>query len=182
MGRFHRLAIVLELPLDRRAIRGEWRSEDGCSHAGLHGGVSGLSYSQRTEWLFNGLLALDAKYRFGASWFVLLDAGAESMDLMDWENFRFGFSACLGKQINARNSVKLASGIDYFNLRSREEIDAYGLRFRDGTTRLAADLSHTFYPTPQHALGPELGFGFRDGNLSEGYYLTLGFHYGFRFR
>lgn len=148
----------------------------------LHGGVTGFAYSQREGWLFTGAVSLDGKYRFGAAWFADAEADAQSLDLASLEDRLYGFSAGLGNQVSARNSLKLAARYDYFDLTAHTAFEDHALSFRKGDTRWEASLNHSFYPTPRHALGPRAGIAFRDGASRKGYYLTLGLHYDFRFR
>lgn len=147
----------------------------------LHGGISGFAYSQREGFLFPGLAVLSGKYRFNESWFADCTGEIQLRDARSAANSTYGFSMGLGDQVGAKNSLNLGYAIEYFRSEPGLTYSDHHLEFRDGNAQTKLSLSHSYYPSPHHVLGPELIFSFKDSDFRNENYVALGLHYDYRF-
>lgn len=150
-------------------------------HLSVHGGVSGLSYSQRDGWQATGLAQLTGKFLIDRSWFIQSVAGRQSYDLSDIAYGIDFFTADLGWQVSAGNSLHFAYGLSHYDIPDASVGNVGGIEYHDGDIQTRMALRHSFYAGPKHVFGPEAHVSYRNSGFIDGHALGIVVHYRFLF-
>lgn len=147
--------------------------EAGRLHMAAHGGLNALGYGSRDGWFLGAALGLRGKYLLDDRLFLRADLLAEFADLAAPGKFRGSLVSGLGCQVSPMHSVLVSHTLTVHNADQGRYFLRHGLRHFDGDLGNEIRLGHKAYLTPSHIVGPEIGYGFRNGAIgSEGYFLV----------
>ena len=147
----------------------------------LHGGVSGISYSQRSGWQTTAALSLDMKMVWNRFLFTDMGLGALVPDVATVENSMYHWAVGMGGQISERNSLKLEYGYTLFLLEPFTAYRDHEILFGHRDDRSNWSLRHSFYAGRRHVMGPEGGFLFKNSDFRTEHAWWYGIHYAYRF-
>lgn len=150
-------------------------------HFSLHGGINGLSYSQRDGWVWSAEAALAGKCLLGSRGFLSAGASLHWDDLSNASLRRYRASLLAGRQLTGRGSLHAEYELTYYDLPEWTWANFRGIEFLGEDVQSDVNLRYTFYATPKHVFGPEAGVVFRDRGTADNFSLSLGAHYRFVF-
>ena len=145
-----------------------------------HGGIAGISYSQRTGWEVPANLEINFKRTIGTAFFLDGEIGAETFHIRHPERRREFTGLGFGWQATERNSFKLESHFDAYRLSPAQWIEERAMKLRGDDYLLSFSLRHSYYARG-NSVGPEIRYGFRNGEPKDAL-LEFGLAYAYRFR
>lgn len=151
--------------------------ETGKLNLAAHGGLNGIGYSSRDGWLLGAALGLRGKYLHDDRFFLRGGLLAEVADLAAPGKSLLSLESGLGCQVTPVHSLLVSHALILHKADSGRYHFRHGLRFFDGDLGNEFRLGHKAYLTPSHIVGPEIGYGFRNGEMGGAGYFLVGLKY-----
>ncbi|GEM_PF-4185961 len=151
-------------------------------HATIHGGMTGIEYTWRDDWVFPADIGVKAKYLIDDAQYLVSDA---SLELFHVLRLRRNFShlhLLYGFQADEWNALELSYRVSYFLIEPGAYATKFGIPHSKGDFNNEVFLNHWHSFRGHHLLGPEVGWGFRNLDYGTEAYFLAGLSYRYVFR
>jgi hypothetical protein len=154
----------------------------GKLHLAVFGGLNSIGYSQGDGWRFGAGTGIRAKILFSPIVFSEVTTALQLSDFRSTERGALSAELVSGIQFSPKNSLSLQLASTLYQTEDRRYFGSHGLAFYDNDVDSEIRIRFRTYITPNHVLGPEMGYGLLNLRGGQDDYYLAGITYRYVFK